>query len=811
MWEDLRYSLRMLAKNRAVALIAVVSLALGIGANTTIFTMVNAVLLRPLPVEDPASLVAVNTFDARNPGFVLCSYPNYRDYRDQNQVFSALLLHTPVTINLTGRGDPQMLMGQLVSGNYFSTLGVKPVVGRGFLPEEDITPGASPVVVLSYGLWTRQFGRDAEVTSRTMSLNGRPFHIVGVAPPGFQGLNELYAADVWVPMMMYQQIFPNVGLVNQRRFLGFAVVGRLKPGVSVPRADAAMQTIAQELERQYPNDNHGRRVRLSSVSEALLAPKTRAMVTSAGTVLMIISALVLMIACANVANLLLARAVGRNKEITVRLALGASRWRLIRQLLTESVLLSVLGCGAGLAFAALARDVLWSMRPPMFAHAGVHLDLDFRVLGYSLVVSVLTGTLFGLLPAVRATRADLATDLKERAGRSAYSAGALRLRSMMVSGQVAFSLIALVGAGLFVRSIINASHIDPGFDAAHLGTVSFNVGDQGYNEARGRDYQTRVVEVAAATPGVVSAALSKDPAFRVSSARTLLLDGQENTASGAGRVTLTSVVGPGYFRTMGIPLLRGRDFAPPDTPSTPRVAIVNETAAAHFWPGEEAVGKRIHFFGDSLPAEVVGVARNANYLTIGEEPQPLIYLSLYQYYFPTATVYVRTAGDPESTALAVRRAMQPLDRNLLLQSESVGRTIRESLWSQRMSAGLLTVFGGLALLLATIGIYGVVSDSANRRVREIGVRMALGATAGNVQTMIVNEGVRLVAVGVFVGLVTALVVASTVQSMLFVISARDAMTFVLVPSFLALVAILACWIPAMRATRVDPSRALRDE
>jgi predicted permease len=811
MFEDLRYSLRALAKNRGVALVAVVSLALGIGANTTIFTLVNAVLLRPLPVADPGRLAAVHTIDPRNPGFVLCSYPNYLDYRDRNQVFSSLLLHVAIFINLTGRGDPQLLMGHLVSGNYFSALGVNPVVGRGFLAEEDVTPGAHPVAVLSYGLWTREFGGDPQVTSRTISLNGRAFQVVGVAPPGFQGLNELYAADVWVPMTMYQQMYPDVALVKQRRYLGFAVVGRLKPGTSLPQAEAAMQSIAGELEREYPQDNAGRRVRLSPVSEAALAPRTRTMLTSAGAVFMVISALVLMIACANVANLLLARALARRKETTVRLALGASRWRLIRQLLIESVIFSMLGGAAGLVLAGWARDLVWAMRPPLFTYAGVHLDLDARVLGYSLAVSMLTGILFGLAPALQATRSDLANDLKERAAQPATSARVWSPRSVLVSGQVAFSVIALVGAGLFVRSIRNAVDIDPGFDASHLGVVTFNVGDQGYNEARGRDYQNRALEAAERTPGVISAALSKDRAFRISSARTVLLEGRDNTVSGTGRITLTSLVGPGYFRTAGIPLLHGRDFRPLDTTATPRVAIVNEVAAAHFWPGREAVGKQLHFFGDSVPAEVIGVARNANYQNIGEQPQALIYLSLIQYYFPSAWVWVRTAGDPEAVAVAARHAMQALDRNLLLQSESVGRTIRESLWTQRLSAGLLTVFGGLALLLATIGIYGVVSYSVHQRAREIGVRMALGATAGDVQVMIVREGIRLVAIGVAAGTVTALVASRLVQSMLFVISARDSMTFVLVPAILAVVAILACWIPAMRATRIDPSTALRDE
>jgi predicted permease len=810
-FEDLRFSLRALAKARIFALAAVLSLALGIGANTTIFTLLNAVLLRPLPVAEPARLAALDTLDPHNPGLWPCSYPNYQDYRDHNQVFSSLLLYSTITLNLTGFGSPQLVTGQIVSGNYFSTLGVSPVVGRGFLPEEDVSPGAYPVAVIGYALWTRQFGRDPRVTARTISLNGRAYGIVGVAPPAFQGLNALSAADVWVPMMMYQQVYPNAAWVNQRRFLLFSVVGRLKPGVGLQQAEAGMQTIAQDLERQYPQDNQARRVKLTSVAQAAISPRVRPVVTSAGTILMIISALVLLIACANVANLLLARAAGRGKEITLRLALGASRWRLVRQLLTESTLLALLGGTAGLALARWARDILWSMRPPMFTHAGVHLDLDGRVLAYTLAISLLTGILFGLAPALRATSGDLASHLKERTGQAESSLKGRRMRSALVIGQVALSVVALVGAGLFVRSLRNAGRIDPGFDAARLGVVALNVADHGYNEGRGREFERQALERAAAVPGVLSATLAKDLPFRVSLARTVLPEGREDTAAGKGRFTLMSVVWPGYLRTVAIPLLRGRDFSPLDTAATPRVVIVNESAAIAYWPGENPIGKRIRFFGDNAPAEVVGVARNANYQAIGERPQAIVYGSLIQYYFSTAVLYVRTAGDPEAVSAAVRREVQSLDRDLLLQSESVAGIIRESLWAQRLSAGLLGVFGGLALLLAAVGIYGVVSYSVTRRAREIGVRMALGATPAEVQTMILREGIRLVAIGVVIGIVLALIASRAVEGMLFATSPRDAATFVLVPSILTLVALLACWLPALRATRIDPALSLRDE
>jgi predicted permease len=807
--EDLRYGLRALLKHRGIAAAAVLSLGLGIGANITIFTLVNAILLRQVPVHEPDRLAAVYTVDPRNAGLLYNSLPNYLDTRAQNQVFTSLLLYSVVTMNLTGRGDPQLLMGQLVSANYFETLGVVPTLGRGFADAEDRTPGASPVVVISHNLWKRIYSSDPGIASKVINLNGRPFQIVGVAPEGFGGLNALYAADVWAPVAMYPVLYPAPAMVTQRRALLFAEVGRLKPGLTLAQAEGALQPVAQELERQYPQDNQGRRFRLIPVSEAALSAKTRDTVSGAGALLLCVSALVLLIACCNVANLLLARASVRGKEIAVRLALGAGRGRLIRQLLTESIALALLGALAGLVFARWARDLIWAMRPPMFNHADFRIGIDLQVFGYTMLVAIATGILFGALPALRTAGADLSTDLKERAGRASVKRS--RARSLLVSSQVAFSVVALVGAGLFVRSNRNAGRIDVGFAAEKLAVVGFNVSDQGYNEAMGRDYQRRALEAAVSVPGVISAALSKDAPLHVANSRTVLLDGQENTAAGQGRITLTTVVSPGYLQTMGIPLLRGRDFLASDTATTPRVAVINQSAANHFWQGRNPLGQVLHFFGDTRPAEVVGIARNACYQAIGEEPQPIIYLSLNQYYFPTAVVYARAARDPEAVAAAVKQKMQPLDRNFLLQAESVGSVMREALWAQRLSALLLSIFGGLALLLATIGIFGVVSYSVGQRVREFGVRMALGATPAEVQSLVLREAMRTVIFGVLAGLGIAVLGAEAVKSMLFVVGSRDAVTFILVPSVLTLVALLACWIPARRATRIDPAVALRDE
>jgi predicted permease len=810
LYEDFRYGLRALAKYRRFTAVCILSLALGIGANTTIFTLVNAILLRPLPVQDPARLAAAYTLDSRNPGFWGVSFPNYRDYRDRNQVFSSLLLYTGIGLNLTGGAAPRLVMGQLASASYFSTLGVNPVIGRGFLPEEDTAAGASTVAVISYRFWRREYGGDPAVLARSVSLNGRPYRIVGVAPEGFEGLNTLTATEIWVPVALYPDLYAAPNLVPQRRYLLFNVVGRLKPGVEMPQAQTAMQTIAQDLEREYPKDNQGRRVLLTSATDAAIPPTNRAEIQRAGTVLIVISAVVLIIACGNLASLLLARSAGRTKEIAIRLALGASRRRLIRQLLTESVLLAILGGAAGLLLAVLARDLLWSMRPPTFSHAAVSIGLDRYVLAYNFAISVLTGLIFGLVPALRATNPDLATDLKERTGQASFT-GRWNARSLLVMAQVAFSVVALVGAGLFVRSLRNAMRFDPGFDSAHLGIVVFNVADHGYNQAQGRDFQRRVLERAHAVPGVVAAALSNDWPFHVSLSRTMSVVGSVAGGDSAGQIILSEFVSPGFLRSVGISLLRGRDFNDGDSQTSPRVAILNQDAATLYWPGEDPVGKRVRFFGETTDTEVIGVARTANYQAIGEKPRPFVYFSTEQYYFPTSVLTIRTAGEPGPVLASVRSEVQALDRDLLLQAETVDSTISQSLWAQRLSAGLLAVFGMLALLLATIGIYGVVSYLVSHRVSEFGIRMALGATATDIQLMLLREGIRLVAVGVVVGLAVALISSRAVESMLFLGNSRDAITFVLVPSILTLVAILACWIPAQRATRVDPMVALRHE
>ena len=810
-YEDLRHGIRALTKNRVPAVIAIVSLALGIGANTTIATMLNAMLLRPLPVEQPANLAALHTTDSRNAGLLNCSYLNYLDYRDRSQVFSSTLLYAPLVVTLTGEGDPKILMGSIVSGNYFSTLGVQPSLGRAFRAEEDATPGTHPVAVISHDLWTRLYGGSPQVTSRTIRLNSHEYQIIGVAPEGFHGLNAMYASEVWIPLMMYRELLPTPRIVESRRALFFSVVGRLKPGVGMARAQSAMQALQQDLEREYPQDNRGRRLKLVPVAEAALGDKTRTTVAHAGELLLVISGLVLLIGCVNVANLLLAHAAQRNKEIAVRLALGASRWRLVRQLLAENTVLALAGGVAGLLLARWARDVLWSLRPPMFNYAAFRLDFGWEVPAYVFGVSLAAGLIFGLVPALRATKPDLATDLKERTGRTALRLGRWNVRSLLVMEQVAFSLITLVAAGLFIRSMRGALQIDPGFDAAHLSSIAFNCADQGYTPPRVMQFVTQVLDQVSQIPSVDGVTVSKELPVKAQGARTVMLRGQDNTISGEGRSTLTNVTWPGYFRTMRIPLVAGRDFSLQDTPGTPRVAIVNQAAAALFWPGENAAGKILEFGGENLPVEVVGVARNAVYRDFSEPPPAMIYLSLTQYPFPYGAFFIHSRGDPRAALTAAVQAIRGLNRNLVLQDETMEFSIRERLWIPRLSGQLLTAFGVLALALSTIGIYGVVSYSVQQRVREIGVRMALGATTGDVQRMVLNEGIRMVAVGLVGGLAVSLATSHLVKSMLLAVGPRDLLTFVLVPAILIVVAALACWVPAHRATRVAPAVALRDE
>jgi len=821
LFQDFKFGARLLAKTPGFTVIAALSLALGIGANTTIFTLVNAVLLNPLPLEDPAQLVSIWTIDERNTGtgfgFLQTSPMNFKDLRDKNEVFSGLTGHAGVPLNITGgAGNPDQVFGELVTGNFFSVLGAKPLIGRGFLPDEDKIPGEKLVCVLGHGEWQKRYGGDPSIVGRTISINGASFTVVGVMPKGFKGTNAIGAPALWVPYMTYPQttngFFRELAEPNSRRGLVFNVTGRLKPGVRVQQAEANLKTIARQLEQEYSNENKGRSVTLVPLAQSTVNPELRKNIVRAGGLLMTIVGLVLLIACANVANLLLARAAARQKEIAVRLSLGAGRGRLIRQLLTEGTLLAVLGGAAGLLLAYWAQSLLWSFRPPFLAADAIDLAPDTRVLLFTLGVSIATGVLFGLAPALQASRPDLVGELKEKTGAPIGSNRLFNLRNALVSAQIALSLVALIGAGLFLRSLQHAQQISPAFDAEHLAVLSFDLGAQGYTEERGRQFQQRVIERAASVPGVQAATVASTvPLFAGGFARTVFLEGQDTSDRRAGRLVQISVVGARYLETLGIPLLRGRTLVDTDQPNTPIAAVVNETMAKRFWPDQDAVGKRFKFFGQDHFTQVVGIAMDSKYNFIGEEPTPFIYQSTTQVYQPQLSLFVK-APNPQAVIGTVRGEVQQLDRNLPLTGVfTLNEIFDQSLWAPRMGAWLLAVFAGLSLVLAVIGIYGVMAYSVSQRTRELGIRMALGASRADVVRLVVLQGLRLTITGVIVGLAVSLAVTRLVVTLLFNVSPTDLVTFIAVPALLALAALGASYLPALRATRIDPMIALRYE
>ena len=811
MVRDVLYALRGFRKNPTFTAVAIVSLALGIGLNTAIFNLVSAVLLQPLPVEDPARLVSVFTIDHTNPGLLYVSYPNFKDYRDLNTVFTSLALYTPIQATLTGAGQPTDIQGQIVSGNYFKVLGVKPVLGRTFLPEEDRVPNAQAVVVLGYRFWMQRFGGSRSVLGSTIGLNNRRYTIVGVAPRGFHGANSLVSTDFWVPMMMYPQMFPLADWVDHRKALLFSVIGRLRDGVSLGQAEDNMKILAARLGQEYPADNQGRTVTLLPLTESVIQPNSRGAFVLVGSVALGVSALVLLISCANVANLLLVRAFGRRKEMALRLALGVGSARLVRQLITESGVLSLTGAAVALVLGRWARNTLWTFRPPWMLSGDAVLSYDARVLAFTLLIAVAATLIFGLAPAWSATHASLATELRERRSPWTSVGQRVNVRSLLVVVQVALAVVALTGAGLFLRSLRNAEAMDPGFDAEHIVTLTLNSKPCGFSPAEGRQFYERVAARAAHLPGAAAAAIAFNPPFTVYRARSVSIEGHA-TPRGATAVILIDLVEPGYFQTVRIPLLRGRDFTGADSADAPRVAVVNQAMARAFWNGRDPVGGRLRFFGDSAPVEVVGLVRDSAASGPTEPPRPMAYLALRQNYSSTVTLWVRTVGDPEAILGALPRAVQSMNPNVLISDvETAGQGSRELLWAPRLGAILFTLFGALAGVLTVVGLYGVISYSVGQRTRELGIRIALGAPPGTVLRQVLGEGMILMVWGLLLGLAAAVAAGGVLNSLLFGVQARDPLTLAGVMVLLLVTALVACAVPAMRATRIDPMAALRDE
>ena len=801
---DLRYGVRMLWKNKGFTAVAVIALALGIGANSAIFSVVNTVLLRPLPYREPERLVMVWEDNSK------IGYPhdtpaaaNYIDWRDQNQVFEGMAATADVSFNLTGAGDPERFDGKRVSANFFKLLGVEPQLGRTFLPEEDV-PGANKVVVLSHGLWQRRFGSDASLVGKSITLNGEGYTVVGVMPADFQFKRQ--DVGMWVPIAFTPQQAASRG----SHYL--EVFARLKPDVSVERAQAEMSTIATRLQQQYPEQNTDLGVSVVSLHEEVVGNIRPALLVLLGAV-----GLVLLIACANVANLLLARAAVRQKEIALRTALGASRLRLVRQFLTESVLLAALGGVIGLLLSVWGVTLLKTFIPENISQVK-SIAVDARVLGFTVLVTLLTGLVFGLAPALQASRFNLNETLKEGGRDAAAARGGNRIRGLLVVAEVAVSLVLLVGAGLLINSFMRLRSVDPGFRTDKLLTMSVVLPEQKYpDHARRAGFYTDMIRRVEALPGVRSAGVTNwIPLVMQGDSIGVTIEGQP-APTGKPHIIVTRVVSPHYFGTMGIRLLEGRVFEEGrDRVDSPCVVVVGESVARKYWPGESALGKRLSPGRPESEADwcqVVGMVKDVRQMELAAEPKPQMYFTYEQAdLFAPRHLVVSTEGDPLALAGTVRKTVWEVDRDQPVSNvNTMEGVLSESIARQRFSTLLLGVFAGVALVLAAVGIYGVMSYSMAQRTREIGIRMALGAQKRDVLKLAVGQGLRLVVIGVGIGLIGAFALTRVMSSLLFGVSATDPATLVTISLVLVLVALLASYIPAHRAAKVDPLIALRYE
>ena len=804
LWHDVRYALRMLRKQPGFTIAAVLTLTLGIGANTAIFSLVNATLLQRLPVAHSERLV----YAFRGSIGSVFSYPLYVALRDGNHVFDGFAAWGGITASLNTDNTTDLVSGAIVTGNFFDVLGIGAEQGRLLSTSDDVTPGGHRVAVISHDLWHSRFAGRPDIVGRDIRVNGHVFTIVGVTPAGFPGPQVGSVRNLYVPMMMQAIVRPpragysgerNPDLLKNPNNGWLFGLGRLRPGTSLEQARAELETVATTF------------ARTSNPSAPLLGGVVGA---------------VLLIACANIANLLLSRSAARRRELAVRLAIGASRARLVRQLLTESVLLSLVGGASGLALAWVAVRAFRTAPPPPGA---LPLTLDFaidqRVLMFSIALSFVTGIVFGLLPSLRASRPSLVPALKDASGASDERCRRFDLKQVLVVAEVALSLLLLIAAGLFVRSLQAARAIDPGIDAERLVSAPLNINLLRYTSVNGREFYRQIVERMERLPGVEGASVARVAVLTGGSrVLSLLIEGRpgsnvrsmsEGGGVAAADPTLinANVVGPGFFRTLGIQLMTGRDFTGQDIEDRPRVAIVNETMVRMHFPAENPIGKRMSFGGREGPwYEIVGVARDSKYGALGEAPLPVVYRPVAQNHETGMTLYVRASVPPASLIGSIRHEIQALEPNLPVPGvQTMSETIGTSLYAARMGAWLLGVFGALAMLLAVIGIYGVLSFTISRRTREMGIRLALGAEARDVFLLVVREGMLLVGFGILLGLTFGVLGARSLASFLYSIPASDLPTFSTMTAVLLAVALVACMVPARRATRVPATTALRSE
>jgi predicted permease len=809
LFQDLRFGARLLARTPGFTLVVAVTLALGIGANSTIFSWINSTLLNPVPglahTREVVSLTRGGT--AENPN--LFSYPDYMDLRERNQSFSGLVGFAIYPMNLTDIGKPERILGTLASANYFDVLGARPMLGRGFLPEDDQEPSAAPVAVISYRLWQSYFGADDSVIGRTIKINQHAYTIIGVTPVTFQGSQTGLPSDVWIPSMMQQQLIPGGDLLHQRNAPWFMLQGRLRRGLSRQQAQQEMNLLMHQIVQQYPDSHKG-------PNDVTLYPLWRApyganaYFYSLLLMLMAIAGVVLLLTCANIANLLLVRSVAREREIAIRLSIGATRWRLVRQLLMESLLLALTGGSIAVVLTFWTAQAFAKFIPPLGVPLSLSAHVDRTVFLTTLLLSALAGVIFGTLPALRSSHLTPARVLKGDTGRGSGGVHKARLTKGLVVTQIALSLLLLICAGLFIRSFRKAQQFDPGFNPDHVLLASLDLFPAGYGESAGIELDRQLLARLEMMPGVQSATLADWVPLGVAiSSTTIKPEGYVPRPQESMEIR-EAIVGPNYLRTMQIPLLAGREITPEDTERTQPVAVVNQALVDRYWPHQEAIGKRL--YADGKWFSVIGIARNSNYGNLNEIPEPFLYAPVFQDYYPFTIIHVRVSGDPLAFSPTVEKVVHELNPNLpVFDVTTLKSHVQIASTGERIAGTFVGAFGLVALVLAAVGIYGVIAYTTRQRTHEIGVRMALGAKRSDVFRLVLSQGLRLTLIGLAVGLALSLAATRLLRRELFGVTTTDVPTFVGVAALLCIVALTACYVPARRATRVRPMAALRYE
>jgi len=811
-WQDVRFSLRIIAKAPGFAAIAILTLALGIGANTTIFSWINSSLLNPVPgLANPSEVVslALNKPGDKPFGF---TYPDIEAMRDGQQSFTGIAACSFATISITGNGKPERIWGMVATANYFDVLGVRPILGRGFLPVEDEKPGGAPVAVISYRLWQTHFGANPEVVGQTIEINQHPYTIVGVTPAVFQSSQTGVRTDIWVPITMEAQVNPLGDLLHDHHYFWLLAFGRLKPGVVLEQAQQEMTLRLKREVKNYPEEHKGH-------DSVMVYPLWRNpfglnfIFSTLLPILMSIAGAVLLLACANVANLMLVRSVGRRREIAIRMSLGASRWRLVRQLLVESLMLALAGGAVALLITSWTAGTLMKFMPAtQDIPLALSISADRTVLFATLGISVLTAVIFGILPALRSSGLAPVAVLKEDTGSASGGLRKARLASGLVVAQISLSLLLLICAGLFIRSFLSAQQINPGFNPHNVLLVSYDLFTAGYSGASGAEFDRQLIAKLEALPGIQSVALSNRVPLGFGGGSTSVKPEGYVSQANESMETEDAIVSPNFIHTMQIPMVKGRDFTLQDTAKSQRVVIVSEAFVNRYWPNQEALGKQLY---SDLPKEwltVVGVARDSKVNWLNEKPTPFVYLPLYQVYRSEMIVTARVAGDPLIFGKTVEKTIRDLNADLVaFDVTTLEMRDQFASFGQRVAGTFVGAFGLLALVLAAVGIYGVTAYTTRQRTHEIGIRMALGASKEDILRLVIGHGLRLTFVGVGLGLAASFALTRFLSSLLLGITSTDVLTFSSVAILLCSVALFACFIPARRAMRVDPMVALRYE